>query len=253
MARRLTPDIIATHARLRGVPEALALAVAQQESGFKTAAVSPLGAVGAFQVMPDTFKKMMPGGNIDDPIDNMEAGLKYLKQGLDQGGGDPEKALQFYYSGRILRPGEDISGGKGFPTTRAYPKQVLARMRDFERQGYGTATAAATTPPLAQLATPRTGATSTEPGTTGLTDALFGTSDLGRMSQQPDLGRLSQMPDLGRMSQMPDLGRLAGSNTVGSFAGGPEEVAMNEAGSQDYELDQYIRQMVDEELGSENA
>src|SRR6185503_7132333 len=93
----LSEDDVALAARLARVPPELALAVWQQESSSgRNTATSPKGAVGGFQVLPDTFKRYLPKGDINDPVDNMQAGLAVLRDGLDKSGGDPEGAAQFY-------------------------------------------------------------------------------------------------------------------------------------------------------------
>lgn len=90
-------DLIRVEAKAHGVPEALALSIAEQESGFNPSARSPKGAIGLMQLMPDTAKEL--GVNADDPFDNIRGGLRYFKQQLDASGGDVTKALSAYYAG----------------------------------------------------------------------------------------------------------------------------------------------------------
>lgn len=132
---RLTSDEVATAAQLMGVPPELALAIWRQESsGGANTTTSPKGAVGGFQVMPKTFYAHMPGGDIYNPVDNMQAGLAVLAEGLTKANGDFAKAAQYYYHGKILPPGVEgptsgnIVGKDGklypTPTTRAYGDEV---------------------------------------------------------------------------------------------------------------------------------
>ena len=244
---RLSPDQVETAARLEGVPAALALAVFKQESDLGTnTKTSAKGAVGPFQVTPATFKRYLPGGDIHDPVDNMQAGLAVLKDGLKRGNGDFEKAAQFYYHGKILPPGvEGPTSGPGTPTVRQYGKQVAAKA-----QQNAAATKDTSGPSLADLGTAPAGATATEAAPK---EDMFGMGELAS-ADQPDLGATPEMPDLGAASEMPDLGGYTGSlnaGAPGSF-GGMDDVALNEQGSQDYELDRLIRKMVDEEL-TQNA
>ena len=60
------------------VPVDLFLRLVQQESGWNAEAVSPKGALGLAQLMPDTAKLL----RVDalDPADNLEGGARYLYQ-----------------------------------------------------------------------------------------------------------------------------------------------------------------------------
>ena len=82
---------IIQQANAAGVPSSIALAVAQQESGFNQSAVSPVGAVGIFQLMPSSF----PGQAITDASTNISLGIAYLAQ-LYQKYGDWSTALAAY-------------------------------------------------------------------------------------------------------------------------------------------------------------
>lgn len=112
---------IAFYANKNGVPVKLALAQANQESGFKTDAVSPKGAQGLFQLMPDTAKELGVT-NPFDPDQNIDAGTKYLKNLFDQYG-DWKTALAAYNAG----PGnvEKYGGVPPFPETQNYVSNIL--------------------------------------------------------------------------------------------------------------------------------
>ena len=60
------------------VPVDLFLRLVQQESGWNASAVSPKGALGLAQLMPDTAKLL--GVDALDPADNLEGGARYLYQ-----------------------------------------------------------------------------------------------------------------------------------------------------------------------------
>ncbi len=88
-------DDIRQEADKQGVPVDLALAVAEQESGFNPTAVNPKsGATGTFQFLPSVAK-----GRGFDPTDqraNVIEGVKYLRELLDKHQGDPEAVLKEY-------------------------------------------------------------------------------------------------------------------------------------------------------------
>lgn len=63
-------------ARRHGVPEDLFLRLVQQESGWNAGAVSPKGATGLAQLMPDTARLLRV--DINDPADNLDGGARYL-------------------------------------------------------------------------------------------------------------------------------------------------------------------------------
>jgi hypothetical protein len=72
--------------------------VVKAESGFNPAAVSPKGAGGLMQLMPQTAATL----GVKDVLDaasNVEGGTKYLRQLLDQYQGDAVKALAAYNAG----------------------------------------------------------------------------------------------------------------------------------------------------------
>ena len=81
-------------AQMFRVPLTLAQRVQQQESGGKQGAISPKGAIGRMQLMPDTAKTL--GVNPHDEIENIWGGMKYLGDLLGTFGGSVPKALAAY-------------------------------------------------------------------------------------------------------------------------------------------------------------
>lgn len=94
--------LIRSTAKSMGVDPALALAHAQQESGFNQRAVSPANAIGAMQVIPSTGEWMsgMVGRklNLLDPRDNVAAGVATIKYNLDNAE-SLDHAIAAYYQG----------------------------------------------------------------------------------------------------------------------------------------------------------
>lgn len=115
---------IAEASRVHGIDRALLQAVAQQESGFRMAAISPKGARGVMQLMPATAAQL--GVRIDNASDNIHGGAIYLRQQIDRFGSVP-LALAAYNAG----PGAVIrySGIPPFRETRDYVSRIMARWK----------------------------------------------------------------------------------------------------------------------------
>lgn len=88
-------SLVASIATSLGVDPNLAVAVAQQESGFNPNALSSAGAQGEMQLMPATAAQLGVT-NPFDPTQNITAGISYLKALLTQFGGDTASALAAY-------------------------------------------------------------------------------------------------------------------------------------------------------------
>lgn len=118
-----------------GIDPALLAGLVKQESGFDPAAVSPAGATGLTQLMPATARGL---GVTDstDPAQALDGGAKYLRQMLDQFGGDERLALAAYNAGpgAVTRHG----GVPPYAETQAYVTKVLAN-RDAYAAGVGPA------------------------------------------------------------------------------------------------------------------
>ncbi len=115
-------SLIEEHSTANAVSADLVRAVIQAESAFNPRALSPKGAMGLMQLMPDTAAEF----GVDDPYNpaqNVGAGVKYLKQLLDRYDGRVELALAAYNAG----PGAVKKyGGKVPPyrETQAYVAKI---------------------------------------------------------------------------------------------------------------------------------
>ena len=120
----LTPydPLIEQYATRSEVPVELVRAVVAVESGSNPTARSSAGAMGLMQLMPETAAEL---GVTDpyDPADNLRGGITYLKQLLDQFGGNEEIALAAYNAGpsAVERYGNRVPP---FPETRDYVRKV---------------------------------------------------------------------------------------------------------------------------------
>ncbi len=122
-SRQTVAAMVQAAARQHGVDAGLALAVATAESDLSPQAISPAGAMGVMQLMPDTAR-VLGVRNTFDPRENIDGGVRYLKQMLDTFGGDVVKAVAAYNAGpeAVQRYG----GVPPYPETQAYVGKVLS-------------------------------------------------------------------------------------------------------------------------------
>ncbi|HQR37767.1 MAG TPA: lytic transglycosylase domain-containing protein, partial [Blastocatellia bacterium] len=108
-----------------GVDPCLVTAVMRAESGFRRYAVSPKGASGYMQLMPETARRF---GVVDlfDARQNIHAGTRYLRFLLDRFGGSVELALAGYNAGEsaVDRYGRRIPP---FLETQNYVRTIAGR------------------------------------------------------------------------------------------------------------------------------
>ena len=114
--------LIRNAANRHGIQPALISAVVRQESAGSPCAVSPKGAMGLMQLMPATAASL----GVDDPFQpeqNIDGGVRFLKELLNRYQGDYALALSAYNAGpsRVDRAG----GVPAFPETKAYVRGVL--------------------------------------------------------------------------------------------------------------------------------
>ena len=112
--------------------EELLVAVVFAESAFDPRAVSPKGALGLMQLMPDTAARLGVEQPFD-PWDNLNGGAAYLRQLTDKYGGDLRLALAAYNAGegRVLT----YQGVPPFSETVSYISRVITLYQSFREGG----------------------------------------------------------------------------------------------------------------------
>lgn len=120
----------------------LLASVVEAESGFAAHAVSPCGAVGLMQILPETGHTYGIK-DLRDPRANIEVGSRYLRGLLARFRGRPDLALAAYNTG------PEVVARYGcvppYRETRDFVKRVLARYADRQRE-LETATVSASAP-----------------------------------------------------------------------------------------------------------
>jgi hypothetical protein len=125
--RRALDQIIEEAAAAHGVSAHLVRAVVEAESGFDPWSVSPAGAQGLMQLMPDTAALMGVDDRLD-PRQNVFGGAKYLSQLLDRFDGDVALTLAAYNAGPTK-----VARYRGIPPyreTRGYVTRIRALLAE---------------------------------------------------------------------------------------------------------------------------
>jgi soluble lytic murein transglycosylase-like protein len=123
--------ILIEGAKRFSVPAALALAVAWQESGWRQDVVSPAGAIGVMQLLPDTGQwvgDVMLQAPVDlrDPRENVRAGVRLLRHYLDRYHGSLDLTLAAYYQGQTAADRHGV-----YAMTRPYIASIKGLIRVF--------------------------------------------------------------------------------------------------------------------------
>jgi soluble lytic murein transglycosylase-like protein len=108
-------------ARRYGVAETLVQAVIEVESRYDPFAVSPRGAMGLMQLMPKTASRFAVA-NVFDPVQNVDGGVRYLKELLGRYSGQVRLALAAYNAGEDAV--ERYSGIPPYRETIDYVRRV---------------------------------------------------------------------------------------------------------------------------------
>jgi soluble lytic murein transglycosylase-like protein len=119
LPEEIISPLIESAAKTNSIEPKLIHAVMEQESGLRPCAVSPKGAQGLMQLMPDTASDLAVSDPFD-PAQNVRGGAKYLRQLLDKYKGDVAQALAAYNAGpnAIEQP----------PETKQYVDAILQKL-----------------------------------------------------------------------------------------------------------------------------
>ena len=116
-------SVIHSTAREHSVEPALVKAVIHAESAFNPRAVSRKGALGLMQLMPATARRFGIR-NAFQPVDNIQAGVKYLSLLLNRYNGNTRLALAAYNAGEYIV--DDLQEIPPYRETQDYVRRVLA-------------------------------------------------------------------------------------------------------------------------------
>ena len=118
------------YAEKYGIPPRLFVELIRAESNFNPRAVSPKGAMGLCQLMPETAKRL----GVKDPFNpdqNMEAGAKLLRELYDKYG-DWKLALAAYNAGE--KAVEKYGGVPPYRETKNYVRKIMRRFKGKEKR-----------------------------------------------------------------------------------------------------------------------
>jgi soluble lytic murein transglycosylase-like protein len=104
-----------------GLPPALVESVARVESNLRPEAVSPKGALGVMQLMPATAQAL--AADPRDPVQNIDAGARLLRELLLKYDGDVVKALSAYNAGESAV--DRYGGTPPYRETQDYVDKVI--------------------------------------------------------------------------------------------------------------------------------
>lgn len=123
-------DLANAAAKKYNLPNSFVRSVMKAESGFQPNALSPKGAIGLMQLMPDTARTL--GADPHDPVQNADAGARYLRDLLSKYENDPNQvllALAAYNAG----PGA-VEKYHGVPPYRETREYILRVLKSWDQQ-----------------------------------------------------------------------------------------------------------------------
>lgn len=218
-------DYLLQQADRYGIPRRMALNLVQQESGFKQGAVSPKGALGLAQLMPGTAKEL--GVDPSDPYQNIEGGMRYLRQQYDRFG-DWSLAAAAYNAG----PGavQKYGGIPPFKETQNYVPIVMEGVEETlspeQQRAAGYERRAGDTTRLALEAYKAGDMTKSEAArfvSEDLLEAIEPEEEASLLDRLGDAAKYMDLAGVGQAQKLPPPDRLStsikrGTRNVGSSA-----------------------------------
>lgn len=114
--------IVNTVAKKYYLPPELIHSIIRAESNYDPFAISPKGAMGLMQLMPETAR-IYKVKNVFDPQDNIEGGVKYLNDLIKLFNSDTDLVLAAYNAGQEAV--KKYGGIPPYPETKSYIKNVM--------------------------------------------------------------------------------------------------------------------------------
>ncbi|MEQ1948857.1 MAG: lytic transglycosylase domain-containing protein [Bryobacteraceae bacterium] len=121
-------QLVREAAERAGLPASLVHSVAAVESGFRSDVVSPKGAIGVMQLMPQTARALAVDPH--DTAQNIEAGARLLRELLLKYDGDVVKALSAYNAGSGA-----VDRYKGMPPYAETQEYVYKVVKTYLKNG----------------------------------------------------------------------------------------------------------------------
>jgi soluble lytic murein transglycosylase-like protein len=124
-ARNMYLDHVREAAGRYGVPEQVVTAVIRAESGFNPYAVSPKGARGLMQLMPQTASLLGVRDSFN-PAQNIDGGVRHLRRLIDRFDNNLPLALAAYNAGE--QAVMTYRGIPPYPETQDYVAKIMAML-----------------------------------------------------------------------------------------------------------------------------
>lgn len=125
--------LIRAAAQKHGVPAEFVTSIVKAESNFNPDALSPKGAIGLMQLMPETAQQF--GADPHIPEQNIDAGTRYLRWLIDKYHryrDGSSRAIAAYNAGPAMV--DRYRGTPPFRETRIYVARVLGFLREFKKR-----------------------------------------------------------------------------------------------------------------------
>ncbi|MCU0243246.1 MAG: lytic transglycosylase domain-containing protein [Acidobacteria bacterium] len=130
--RKLYGPVIKRIAEKHRIDQELVHVVIRAESNYDAFAVSSAGALGLMQLMPDTARQYGVA-NVFDPAQNIEGGVRYLKDLVRLYNGQTKLVLAAYNAGQSA-----VSRYKGIPPYPETKSYIAGIMRSYKKPTVST-------------------------------------------------------------------------------------------------------------------